>query len=142
MLKTSLMLLLAAHPLIAFSIPANSDWVYYAESSKSGFEIYYSKSSVKHEGIFTTVKIVKNFSELQEFTAEKPYFRFLSSVETQLINCENKSYRGIRTEKWTEHWGKGKLGRAYDFEDNKKYAWSNPIKDTQIEGALMAKVCN
>ena len=111
------------------------------DRSKSGFEIYYSKSSVKQEGAFTKVKIVKNFSESQEFTAEKPYFRFLSSVETQLIDCEKKAYRGIRTEKWTELWGKGKLGRAYDYEGSKKNGWSNPIKDTQIEGALMDKVC-
>ena len=141
MFKASLILLLVASPLLAFAVPANSDWIYYAESSKSGFEIYYSKSSVKQEGAFTKVKIVKNFSEPQEFTAEKPYFKFLSRVETQLIDCEKKSYRGTRTEKWTELWGKGKLGRVYDYEGSKKNGWSNSIKDTQIEGALMTKVC-
>jgi len=129
-------------PLTIFAVPADSDWVYYAESSKSGFEIYYSKSSIKNEGALTIVKILKNFKNPQEFTAEKPYFKFLSSVETQVINCDKKIYRGSRTEKWTEQWGNGTLGKIYDYSQKKVNDWSEPVKDTQIEGALMAKVCH
>lgn len=132
--------------LLVFSLSSsatltNSDWVYYADSGKSGFEIYFSKSSVKKNGEFVEVKVVKNFAEPQEFKAEKPYFKFLSSVETQSIDCSKRIYRNARTEKWTELWGKGNLKKAYDYDASKPNAWSNPIKDTQIEGALMAKIC-
>ena len=129
-------------PLAIFAVPADSDWVYYAKSSKSGFEIYYSKSSIKNEGTLTTVKILKNFKNPQEFTAEQPYFKFLSSVETQVINCDKKIYRGSRTEKWTEQWGMGALGKAYDYSQKKKNDWSEPVKSAQIEGSLIDKVCH
>ena len=139
--KVLLILGLGAYQIIATAALPRSDWVYYAESDKSGFEIYYSSSSIKKDGVFRTVKIVKNFSEPQEFTAEKPHFKFLSSVETQVVNCEKWIYRNIRSEKWTEHWGAGTLGRAYDYNDKKQNDWSGPIKKTQIEGALMEKIC-
>jgi len=139
--KIIVCVILLSFSLASSAILPNSDWVYYAESSKSGFEIYFSKSSVKKDGDFVTVTIVKNFAEPQEFKAEKPYFKFLSSVETQSIDCPKRIYRNARTEKWTELWGKGSLKKAYDYDANKPNAWSNQIKDTQIEGALMAKVC-
>ena len=132
--------LLIYSTLALAELPSN-DWVQYASSKKSSFNIYYSPSSIKSESGYKKVTILKNFTEPQEFTAEKPYFKFLSSVETQLIDCEKKSYRGIRTEKWTELWGKGKLGRAYDYIGMRQQAWSEPIKNTQIQGALMDKVC-
>lgn len=140
-LKALLILGLSGFHISATAALPRSDWVYYAESDKSGFEIYYSSSSIKKDGVFRTVKIVKNFSEPKEFTAEKPRFKFLSSVETQVVNCEKWIYRNIRSEKWTEHWGAGTLGRAYDYNDKKQNDWSGPIKKTQIEGALMEKIC-
>ena len=141
-IKLSLFLILSAISFFTYAEEPKSDWTNYAESSKSGFKIYYSKSSVKKDGEFCTVKILKNFTEPQEFTAEKPHFKFLSSVETQIINCEKNSYRGTRTEKWTELWGKGKLGKAYDYVGARQQDWSEPIKTTQIEGVLMEKVCH
>ena len=140
-MKGLIVLWLGAFHIIANAALPRSDWIYYAESDKSGFEIYYSLSSLKKDGALRTVKIVKNYSEPQKFTAETPYFVFLSSVETQLINCEKRTYRNTRSEKWTEHWGGGVLGRAYDYSDKGPNDWSGPIKKTQIEGALMEKVC-
>ena len=137
----TLSLSLLIYSALALAELPSTDWVQYASSTKSSFDIYYSPSSIKSESGYKKVTILKNFNEPQQFTAEKPYFKFLSSVEAQLIDCQKKSYRGTRTEKWTELWGKGKLGRAYDYEGSKKNGWSNPIKDTQIEGALMDKVC-
>ena len=134
--KLLLILCLGTFPLIA-----NAEWIQYAKSTKSSFEIYYSSASIKTDGWYKTVTILKNFNEPQEFTAEKPFFKFLSSVETQSIDCEKKVYRGTRTEKWSELWGKGKLGKSYDYVGAKKQAWSEPIKITQIEGVLMEKVC-
>ena len=140
-IKALLILGLGTFYIVATAALPRSDWIYYAESDKSGFEIYYSFSSLKKDGVLRTVKIVKNFSEPQKFTAEKPYFVFLSSVETQVVNCEKWIYRNIRSEKWTERWGDGTLGRAYDYSDKKQNDWSEPIKKTQIEGALMEKIC-
>lgn len=60
----------AIHIIAAAALP-RSDWTYYAESDESGFEIYYSVSSLKKDGALRTVKIVKNYSEPQKFTAEK-----------------------------------------------------------------------
>lgn len=140
-IKYLIFLSLLAGTLTANSAQNNSDWIYVAESSKSKFEFFYSALSVKRDGRFINVKILKNFEGEQEFTAEKPFFKFLSSVETQIINCDNKTYRNTRSEKWSDKWGLGALGRAYDYLGKKENAWSGVIQDSQIEGALMAKVC-
>lgn len=140
-LKIILISILSALPVAVSAAPIRSDWVYYAESSKSNFEAYYAPSSIKREGDLIVVKIVKNFEEPVEFTAEEPYFKFLSSVETQEVNCEKRIYRNIRSEKWSERWGIGTLGIAYDYVGSKQTKWSEPIKSNQVQGGLLAKVC-
>jgi len=127
--------------LTANSAQNNSDWIYVAESRKSNFEFYYTSSSLKKEGNQILVKSLKNFRDPQEFQAEKPHFIFLSSVETQVIDCGSKKYRNTRSEKWSDKWGLRTLGRAYDYLGKKKNAWRGIIQDSQIEGTLMTKVC-
>ena len=61
-IKLSLFLILSAISFFTYAEEPKSDWTNYAESSKSGFKIYYSKSSVKKDGEFCTVKILKNFN--------------------------------------------------------------------------------
>jgi len=140
-IKYLIFISLIAGNLTANSAQNNSDWIYVAESRKSNFEFYYSSLSLKKKGDQVSVKILKNFRYPQEFQAEKPHFIFLSSVETQVIDCGSKKYRNTRSEKWSDKWGLGTLGRAYDYLGKKENAWSGVIQDSQIEGALMAKLC-
>jgi hypothetical protein len=135
------LLILLFHPLSAKALAPRSDWIYYGESSKSNFEAYYSQSGFKRDGFLVKVKIVKNYEEPVEFTAEEPYFKYQSSVESQVINCEPKVYRNIRSEKWTEPWGKGLLGKAHYYDLELKPNWSESISIKQVEGGLMEKVC-
>ena len=140
-LKIALIFIFSALTVAVSAAPLRSDWIYYGESSKSNFEAYYAPSSIKREGALIIIKIVKNFEEPVEFTAEEPHFKFLSSVETQEVNCEKRIYRNIRSEKWSERWGMGTLGIAYDYVGNKQTKWSELIRTNQVQGGLLAKVC-
>lgn len=128
--------------IVFLPIIVNAEWVRYAQSKKFGFVAFYDASSIKQEGDYKVVTLIKNFVKPQQFYAEKPYFKYLSKIEVQYINCDKNVYRSKRIEHWTETWAKGKMLRAYDFTA-KKYEneWGEPIKSTSVQSGIMEAVC-
>ena len=121
---------------------ANAEWVRYSQSQKQGFVAFYSPTSIHNEGEFKVVTILKNYVKPKQFTAEKPYFKYYSAVETHVVDCGKNIYRNKRIELWTQAWAKGKLGRAYDYVDEKhKDNWGEPIKSTSVQAVVMDIVC-
>jgi hypothetical protein len=125
--------------IATISTSANAEtWIKYEQSTKSGFTAYYSADSIKAEGNFRSVLVLKNYELPKTFDAEKPYFEYRSTVSTQLINCSKNSYKNNKIQIWTELNGKGVLRKDYDY--NKKENWDN-VKKGSIQEALHDKVC-
>lgn len=123
---------------ICFSLQASAQWVKYEQSTKSGFVAFYDPSSIKPEGTLRSVLVLKNLNEPALFNAEEPHFKYSSTIETQLINCANKSYKNKRIQIWSLKGGTGDLKKEYEYSN--KNNWGK-VKKGSIQEALHEKVC-
>ncbi len=123
---------------ICFSFQASAQWVKYEQSLKGGFVAFYDPTSVKSEGAFRSVLILKNHNEPLVFNAEKPHFKYSSTIATQLINCASNSYKNNRIQIWSQLNGGGELKKDYSYRD--KDNWGN-LKPGSIQETLHQKIC-
>ena len=94
--------------------------------------------SIKPEGTLWSVLVLKNLNEPALFNAEEPHFKYSSTIETQLINCANKSYKNKRIQIWSLKGGTGDLKKEYEYSN--KNHWGK-VKKGSIQEALHEKVC-
>jgi hypothetical protein len=123
---------------ICFSSQASAQWVKYEQSTKGGFVAFYDPTSVKPEGDFRSALILKNYNQPLLFNAEKPDFKYSSTIETQLINCAGNSYKNNRIQMWSQLNGGGKLKKDYSYRDKDNWGY---VKPGSIQEALHQKIC-
>jgi hypothetical protein len=124
--------------VIFFPLQASAQWVKYEQSVTGGFIAFYDPTSVKPEGDFRSVLILKNFNAPLIFNAEEPHFRYSSTIATQLINCANNSYKNNRIQIWSLQNGAGDLKKNYNYSD--KNNWEK-VKTGSIQESLTQKIC-
>ena len=123
---------------LCFSLQASAQWVKYEQSTKGGFVAFYDPTSVKPDGDFRSVLILKNHNEPLVFKAEEPHFKYSSTIETQLINCASNSYKNNRIQIWSQRNGGGELKKDYSYRN--KDNWDK-VKPGSIQEALHQKIC-
>lgn len=124
--------------LIFFACPVMAQWVKYEQSTTSGFVAFYNPLSIKAEGDLRSVQIMKNYHEPKLFDAERPHFKYSSTISTQLINCNDNSYKNLRIQIWSLRAGKGEQKKNYDYSN--KDNW-DIVKQGSIQEALHQKIC-
>lgn len=124
--------------LISISNSALAQWVKYQQSTKNGFVAFYNPSSIKPIGNLRSVAILKNYYEPKIFDAEMPPFEYSSTISTQLIDCNDNSYKNLRIQIWSLRTGKGELKKDYNYSN--KDNWDK-VKNGSIQEALHQKIC-